>query len=177
MVAISANRQKKIDKVDELHQYYASSSGYIFLINYTGLTSDVVFAIRSDLNKVNSRMIVVKNTINKIALERSGFNLLIDYLSGQMAAICTQDPIAVAKILKKYHDEGNIKVIAYCDTKAVYGAESLSDLADLSSVDSLRMQLLGVLLSVPSKCVTLLKEPQSLFIRLCTQYTKNKKEN
>ncbi len=67
---ISTNKQRKIDSVDFLKQKLEKAKVF-FLTDYRGLTHQQLEQLRRALKKVEAEYLVAKNTLFKLALEKS----------------------------------------------------------------------------------------------------------
>jgi large subunit ribosomal protein L10 len=168
------NRSDKVAVVSGLKEQYAIEGSWLFLVNYSGLNASDTLDLRVELKRSNAgRMLVVKNRLNKIAISDSNFRLLSDHLTGQLAIVRGEDPVAIAKVLHKYIAAGEkIKVLAYSDGKAVYDKNSLEALAKLPPMSLLRAQLLGALLSPATALVRIMRESQSGLVRVLDAHSK-----
>ena len=76
------------------------------IVSYQGITVENDTALRAELRKAGVEYSVIKNTLTKRACEAVGFDALTGTLEGMTAvATCDSDPVAAAKILKKYADK------------------------------------------------------------------------
>lgn len=163
MQVLSAAKQQKRDLVAKMSKSYGDGSSFVFLFRYDGLKADKTYQLRTELRNVGATMVVLRNTLNARALKDAGFEGLSGLLKGQIAAVFGTDCVGIAKIVSSASDEKSIDFVAYSDGKGVYGVDALSALAKLPSLEVLRAKLLGLLLSVPTKFVSLLLEcPRSL---------------
>lgn len=166
------NKLQKQDLANSFLSKY-NSSDWVFLICYTGLQAGSTLAIRSDLRDSGAKMSVVKNKINRVALKQTKFANIEGLLKNQIAVIYGNDPVSISKVIKKYvTDGGKISVIASSDGKNLYDVAAINKLADLPSVDVLRAQLLGTLLSPASTLARLLKESSASLVRVMNVHSK-----
>ncbi len=109
------------------------------LVEYSGVTVTDDTALRAELRKDNVKYKVVKNSILKRAAEEAGLAGLEAVLSGTTAlALCEEDYVAPARILKKFadsHKDFNIKS-GFMDGEVVDLA-TINSLADLPTKDVL----------------------------------------
>lgn len=119
------------------------------LVDYTGITVEDDTALRKELRAAGVEYKVYKNKLCSRACENVGFGDMVQYLNGMSAiAISTSDPIAPAKIIKKYTDKietFNIKA-GFIDG-AVVDAAAVNELADIPSKEILIGKMLGSLQS------------------------------
>lgn len=96
-----AVKAKKVDAVVE--KFNAATSAIV--VDYRGLTVEQVTDLRKQLRDAGVQMNVIKNKILTRAAEKAGYGDLNDVFAGPTAvAFSNEDPIAPAKILKKFSD-------------------------------------------------------------------------
>lgn len=119
------------------------------IVKYEGITVEDDTALRSELRKAGVEYGVVKNTLTKRACENAGYGELSNILEGMTAvATSAEDPVAAAKILKKYADKVESFEIkaGFVDGK-ILDAAGVNELADLPSKEVLIGKVLGSLQS------------------------------
>ena len=167
------NKIQKKDLANSLYSKY-DSCGWLFVIGYAGLSASSTLSIRSELRSNGAFMSIVKNRINKIALEKTKFSNVSSFLKNQVAVIYGNDPVLISKTIKKYVADGNqISAIISSDGRSLYDVVAINKLADLPSVDVLRAQLLGTLLSPASTLARLLKESSASLVRVIDAHAKH----
>ncbi len=119
------------------------------LVDYKGITVADDTKLRRELREAGVEYAVVKNTLTRRACDQLGFNELDECLNGTTAlAISPTDPIAAAKIIKKYIDDNpnsNYAIKAGCVDGKVINADTVKELADIPSRETLLTQFLFVL--------------------------------
>ena len=76
------------------------------IVKYEGITVEDDTALRAELRKAGVEYSVVKNTLTKRACENTGYGELANVLEGMTAvATSANDPVAAAKITKKFADK------------------------------------------------------------------------
>lgn len=145
----SANvlEQKKKIVADLTERLKNSEAGVI--VGYQGITVEDDTALRAELRKAGVEYSVIKNTLTKKACEDVGYDKLADVLYG-MTAVATSatDPVAAAKIIKKYADKiESFEIRAgFVDKKPIDKA-GVEELAVLPSKEQLVAKMLGSLQS------------------------------
>ncbi len=87
MDKVSVNRQKKIDIVQEISEKIGRAKALVFT-NYQGLTHKQLEELKKALKQANSELIVTKNTLLKLALEKStAFRLQTTVVGGLPARL------------------------------------------------------------------------------------------
>ncbi|MFC1625130.1 50S ribosomal protein L10 [Patescibacteria group bacterium] len=144
-------KQEKTFFVENLSQELKDSTGVV-LVNYSGMDVKSQQKLKKSLKEVGAKMIVVKNTLLKLAGEKAGIDksfLEDDYLQGQNAlVISTKDSIAPISILGKFSKENETPKLRIGIVDGTFQDEaSLKTLSTLPSKDVLLGQVLGSLLS------------------------------
>ena len=117
------------------------------LVNYTGITVGDDTELRKALREAGVDYHVYKNTMTARACEAAGYGDIKPYLNGMNAlAVCENDPVAPAKILKQYADkiETFNLVAGFVDGKVI-DAKMVEELASTPSKEVLLGRLLGSL--------------------------------
>lgn len=136
--------EEKIKQVGELVEE-ASQSGAVVLSDYRGLTVAEMTSLRKKLSEIGADFRVVKNTLLRLALDKSGLSGG-DAYSGPTAALFSRsaDPIESVKVLVTFLKEkakGEIKMGFFERTQMV--ASELLALAALPGKAVLQAQLVS----------------------------------
>ena len=133
----------------------------IVLVEYTGVTMKELDSIRAKVREAGGELHIVKNTLAKLALEKSGFTVPETFVAQSTAiGFAFGDAAAFAKALTesaKGIDE--IKIKGGFMDGAVLDAAQVKAVADLPPLPVVRSMLLGVLQAPASKLVRTLAEP------------------
>lgn len=124
----------------------------LVMVNYTGLNVKAQQELKKRLKEAGGRMVVVKNTLLKRAVESAKIDNKLatdDILSGQTAiVIANDDPIAPVQVLGKFAKEFELpKFKVGVIDSTFYDSESLTKISLLPGRDALLGQLLGTLVS------------------------------
>ena len=136
--------EKKQQVVADLAaQIKESAAGVI--VNYQGITVDTDTAMRKELRTAGVKYVVSKNTLTGRACDEVGYGALKEHLNGMTAiAISKEDPVAAAKILKKYADKvESFNILAGYVDGGVIDANTVNALADIPSKETLIAKFLG----------------------------------
>lgn len=129
------NRNEKSDIVSEVKEMMENSSA-IFLTDYNGVNVEDINDLRNQFRSEGVKYKVYKNTLIKRALEEYGkYEKLADHLVGMTGfAFADDNPVAPAKIIKKYFDKNNKLLLKACYIEnEYYDGSSLDKLASLPS--------------------------------------------
>ncbi|PWH13834.1 MAG: 50S ribosomal protein L10 [Ardenticatenia bacterium] len=124
-----------------------SRSKAIFLTDYRGLTVANIQALRAKLREAQGGYMVVKNTLAQIALEKMGWPVPEELLTGPIAiGFAYGDIAAVAKLLMEYARETKVlQVKGGVVEGRVLDAAQVGAVADLPPREILMAQLLGLI--------------------------------
>ncbi len=151
--AIFFENMKKLEKkafAEKLGGELKSAKSVI-LVNYAGLGVKAQQELKARLLEVGGRMIVVKNTLLKIAGEAAGIDkevLTDSILVGQTAVvIANDDPVAPIQVLGKFAKEFEVPKFKVGVIEGSFQDQaSLTKLSTLPGRDALLGQLLGTLM-------------------------------
>jgi large subunit ribosomal protein L10 len=146
-----STRSERTQSIEVLEKEFKDAKG-IYLTDNNKIDVARISKVRVALRKKGMKYIVVKNTLAKIAAEKSGKKELAPYFKGQIGVVVApQDGMAPAKIIKDFQKEFakdqkellEVKV-AYVDGTTFSGKDT-ARLAEIPPKEVLLSQLLGVL--------------------------------
>ncbi len=148
-----------IDSITEvLNEYNA-----FYITDISDFNSERTTELRSTCFKKDIRLMVVKNTLLRKAMEKSDKNLdeLYDVLKGSSSLMLTPVGNAPAKLIqefrKKYKLDKPIVKGAYVEEAVFTGDSSLETLANIKSKEELIGDIIGLLQSPAKNVVSALK--------------------
>ena len=135
--------QKQQIVADLAEQIKNSAAGVV--VNYQGITVENDTAMRKALREAGVKYVVMKNTLTGRACDMVGYGEMKQYLTGMTAiAISENDPVAAAKVLKKYADKvESFNILAGYVDGAVIDANTVNALAEIPNKETLIAKLLG----------------------------------
>jgi large subunit ribosomal protein L10 len=141
----------------------------IVLVNYTGLNVKAQQELKTRLNAVGGRMVVVKNTLLKRAIESAKLDAKAttsEILSGQTAiVIADADPVAPIQVIGKFAKEFELPKFKVGVVDGSFSdAESLLKISTLPSKDVLLSQVLGALMSSEYGLIGTLNSPMQALV-------------
>ncbi len=173
-----STRNERTDAIATLEKEFAGAMG-IYMTDFTGVNVGKITKFRADIHDAGAKYLVVKNTLACIALERCGFESLIQYVNGPIGVVITKDdaiiPAKVIKEFKKTNKDLMEVKIAYVDG-TIYTAAEAARLADLPGREVLLSQLLSCMGAPMSKFLGSLKGIFTKFVGTL-EAVKNKKES
>jgi large subunit ribosomal protein L10 len=145
---------KKAEKsvfIDNLAEELKDAKSVV-LVNYSGLGVKGQQDLKARLKEVDGRMVVVKNTLLKLAGEKAGVNteaLTDTVLQGQTAlVIADSDPVGPIQVLGKFSKEFELPKFKVGVVEGMFQDDkALTKLSTLPGRDALLAQVLGVLMS------------------------------
>jgi large subunit ribosomal protein L10 len=150
---------KKEDKATVIENIAATLKQYngFYLVETAGLDAEKTSELRRACFDADVKLIVVKNTLLKKALESldGDYSELYPALKGSTSLMCTNVGNAPAKLLKDFVKKGDtlpaLKA-AYVEETVYFGADQLSALASIKSKNELIADVVALLQS-PAKNV------------------------
>ena len=115
----------KIKKVEDISDSLKNAKS-VFMADFTGLSVDEITRLRREFRKANVNFVVVKNTLAKLAAKESGYDQLVQFLTGPTGlALSNDDPIAPGRVIFDFQREKEKPTIK----AAVLGGELLDQKA------------------------------------------------
>ena len=149
---------KKEDKTTIIAKIATTLGEYtnFYLTDIATLNAENTSRLRKECNKEDIKLVVVKNTLFKKALERveGNFSELDSSLKGNTAIMFSNNANAPAKLIKSFSKGTGIPALkaAYVQEGFYIGAENLDALTSIKSKNELIGDVIGLLQS-PAKNV------------------------
>ncbi|AEV94776.1 50S ribosomal protein L10 [Pediococcus claussenii] len=139
---------KKAEIVDGVADQFTNSMAAI-VVDARGLTVAEVTELRKQLREEGVKMQVIKNKILSRAAEKAGFEGMDEVFSGPSAvAFSDEDPVAPAKVLKKFADDNdNLTIKGGIIEGAVADIDKINTFATMPSRDDLLAMLANEFMS------------------------------
>jgi len=153
------DRATKERVVSDLTSKFTESNFFILTHN-NGLSVEEITSLRNQLRDAGSTFKVVKNSLAKIAISDTEIKELSDYFSGPLAIVFSEELTSQPKIISDFtKDNENLSVVGgYMDGKII-DKETISKLASLPSLDTLRAKIIGSLTSSAAKIAGIINKP------------------
>ncbi|MDZ7288821.1 MAG: 50S ribosomal protein L10 [candidate division KSB1 bacterium] len=139
-------RQNKAETVASLSAKFASAKS-IFLTDYSGLTVEAMNNLRRSFRKSNVEYWVGKNTLVRLAAEKTGYKSLVPYLEGPTAlAFAMKEATAPAKVILDFlrnNQKPTIKAIIF--EGQFFEAKQAEAISKLPTREEVLAQLMGTL--------------------------------
>jgi len=150
----------KFDQVADLKARLDKTNA-VYVGEYRGMTVAESTKLRAKVREAGGELKVAKNTLFAIAMKEAGLEPFEDSLTAgpSIYALCYDDPVAVAKVLKEYATDKTQKSFklkgGQLDGKML-DLDQLYALADLPSKDVLRAQVVRTIAAPLSGLVNVL---------------------
>jgi len=149
------NKNEKAELIAEAKELIQNASA-VYLTDYSKINVEDISEIRNQFRKDGVKYRIFKNTLFKRALVESGkFEKLADHLEGMTGfAFASTNPVAPAKIIKKYNDTSQKFPLKACYIETQYfDGSKLKELAELPTKEEVIASILGSLNSPASGIV------------------------
>ena len=140
-MSTKAFKDEKIEKIKEK----VDKAQVAILTNYQGLTVEEITKLRRSIQQGGGDYMVTKNTLTKIAIKDTPYEVLSDSLKGPSAiAFGFEDPVSPAKALSKFiKDAKNGEIVAAVLERKLLTAQEAKALANLPTKEELYAKMLG----------------------------------
>ncbi|HVY13941.1 MAG TPA: 50S ribosomal protein L10 [Rhodopila sp.] len=166
------DRTEKREFVTELNQALVATSMVVVARN-TGLTVAEVTDLRRKMRASGSTYRVAKNRLTNLALEGTPFDGIKPMLKGPIALAWSKDPVAVAKAAVEFAKTNEkFVLVGGALGSQTLNADGLKALSEMPSLETLRAQLLGLIVSPATKVAGVLQAPAGQLARVFGAYAK-----
>ncbi|NOQ26360.1 MAG: 50S ribosomal protein L10 [Bacteroidales bacterium] len=147
--------------VDQLND-----SPHFYLTDSSELNAEATSLLRRRCFESKVKMVVVKNTLLKRALEKTDYKVeeLYDVLKGSTSIMLTETGNSPAKLIKEFRKKFEKPLIkaAYVEECVYIGDDQLENLVNVKSKDELLGDLIGLLQSPMKKVISQLKSGNNI---------------
>jgi large subunit ribosomal protein L10 len=158
---LAISKKRKHELVAQYRELLEQCQG-IVITEYRGMNMNQLTQLRMKLSESDSKYVVTKNTLLKIALEEVGMAAPAELIDGPVAVGFAFSDIAGATktLLDASEDDAlAIKVKGGIMGESVFSESQLEQLTKLPSLEQIRAQLVGMLTSPMTQIVGLLEAP------------------
>ena len=154
-------KEEKSQVIDSLVEQLANSS-HFYLTDVATLSAEKTSALRRMCFNKNIKMLVVKNSLLRLAMERStakDYQPLFSTLKGSTAIMFSEvgsDPAKLIKEFRKKNDKPLLKS-AFVEECAYIGDNQLDALASIKSKNEMIGEVIGLLQSPAKNVISALK--------------------
>lgn len=154
-------KEEKSVIIDALAEQLKQSP-HFYVADTSGLNAEKTTKLRRICFEKKVKMMVVKNTLLRKALEQNNFEGvdLVNTLEGPTAIMFTEVGNAPAKLIKEFGDKYGKPVLkgAYVQECLYVGAETLTELVNIKSREELIGDIVSMLLSPARNVISGLQE-------------------
>ncbi|MBQ7577961.1 MAG: 50S ribosomal protein L10 [Synergistaceae bacterium] len=153
----------------------------VFVAEYRGMTVAQSTMLRAKVREAGGELKVAKNTLFAIAMKEAGLDALPESMmkGPNIFALCYDDPVSVAKVLKEYFNDKTQKAFilkgGLLETQQL-DLNQLLALADLPSKEALRGQVVRTIAAPLSGLVNVLSGTIRNFVTCLAQIRDKKQE-
>ncbi len=152
-------RPEKEKLVEELSAKL-SGSQITILTDYTGLNVQAMTTLREQFRKTASEYHVYKNTLARIAAQKSGLEGVLKFMEGPTGYVFSSDPVTPSKILTDFvKTNPNLKVKCAVLSGGVVDGSRVREIANLPPREVLLSRLLGQMNAPITGLVNVLSGP------------------
>ncbi|HZD09706.1 MAG TPA: 50S ribosomal protein L10 [Candidatus Binatia bacterium] len=147
--------RKRKEELVEQYVELLNQSRAIFLAEYAGVSVAQLEELRAEVRNVDGAFHITKNSLLRLALERTGRPIPEELFLGQTAAgFALGELPAMAKALVEFSEDVEpFSLKGGLMNGTLLSAEAIESLAKLPSLDELRAQIIG-LVNAPAQNVT-----------------------
>lgn len=171
-------RSVKQNFVENLEGLYRKSDA-IIVTHYRGLSVTQINDLRKVLRPHSVGFCIVKNTLARIAANNAGIESLADMFNGPIAIGYSNNIVAAAKYIAEFaKTNDNLKILGGIIDGRLFDSQAVQLLATMPSMDNLRSQIIGLLLSQPRGVAGIIQSPMIQLVNVLKAYaTKNNEVN
>ena len=154
---------RKEDKRTIIDQIAAVVKNYnhFYLTETTSLNAEKTSELRKECFKADIKLMVVKNTLLRKALESLGadYSELFSCLKGSTTVMLSNTGNAPAKLIKEFNKKSDLPLLkaAYVEENVYIGADQLDTLVAIKSKNELIAEVIGLLQSPAKNVVSALQ--------------------
>ena len=169
---MAITRERKEELVTLYGDRLRGSDG-ILVAEYSKMTVGMVNELRKRLRDAGGTYAVTKNTLFTIALRENGWPVPDELLLGPVGVIFSSGNLpAVTKIARKYSTDfpDNLALKGGVITGSVFGAKEVEAVANLPTMDEIRAQLAGLIVTPAAQLAGLLQSATGQVVNVIQAY-------
>ena len=168
------NKEQKSIKLEK-YEKTISGSGFQIITEFNKIPVVKMELFRKEIADLGGKVIVLKNTLAKIAFERNGIEEVAEFLAGTSLLFAGEEEIApLAKAIQSKAKEFRfLKVKAIVFDGKVYGADDFSTFTSMPTKSEIRAKLLGVMKAPASNFVRIIS-PAGRLVTVLNQYAEKR---
>ena len=140
---------------------------FMLVADYKGLNVSQISSLRDQISSANSNFRVAKNTLARMAIKNTNFEMLDKLFVGPTSIAYSDDPVSTSKVLVDFaKDNENLKILGGAMGEKELTVDEIKTLASLPSLEVIRSKLLSLLISTQTNIACTLSATQSGLARL-----------
>ncbi len=148
----------------------------VIISDYQGIPNDQLQSLRDKLKEIDAQLIVVKNSLFRIALKKAELEIDEEILNRPLMLAVSKD-VAPAKTLDQETEEmENLEILGGIYEKEYRDKEYIQKLAQIPSREELLVKLVGQLKAPQAGLVYALKGNLSKLLMILDQLSKREEE-
>ncbi len=164
------DKTQKKQVVDSINAGVAEAASLV-VVHYKGLTVEEITNLRRNIGKLGGEFRVAKNSLTKLALKGTKYEIVQELLAGPVAIAYSKDPVSAAKgIVEFANDNEKLVILGGAIGEEPIDVDGIKKLAKLPSIDQLRARIIGMINTPATRIARLLKEPGSQIARVVSAH-------
>ena len=165
------DRSQKADAVAQLNAVF-NEVGVVVVTRNLGLTVAQSTDLRSKMRDAGATYKVAKNRLATLALKKTSYEGLEEYLSGPTALAWSTDPVAAAKAAVEFAKTNDkLEIVGGSMGGQMLDEAGVRALASLPSLDELRSKLVGLVNAPATKIAQVVNAPAAKLARVFGAYS------
>ncbi|OWZ24943.1 50S ribosomal protein L10 [Wolbachia endosymbiont of Wuchereria bancrofti] len=170
-------RENKDEFIQNIINVFVNND-FLILVNFKSINASDSLILRDSLKSAASGMLVVKNTLARLALGRAGrFSYLLDRFSGPVAVIYSSGIVEAAKLIVDFTNANKEKMSVICAAhlNQLLTMEDVNKLAKLPSLDELRIKIMRLIFyNIPARLALSINSPSIRLMGVLGYYSSKK---
>jgi len=165
------NKKKIIECYRKLFQKYEA----MLLLSNNGLIASDFNKIRIETKRscVNNKLLVIKNSLAKIAIQDTKFSKLASLFKGPSFIVYTNDLVSSIKMLVGLSDQTGFSITAaHWHEDRVLKNDDIIALSKLPSKEEINVRIIRLLQSIPRKLATLMNRPGTNIVQCIGMFSR-----
>ncbi|MDM8335672.1 50S ribosomal protein L10 [Wolbachia pipientis] len=170
-------RESKDEFIQNIMNVFVNND-FLILVNFKSINANDSLILRNGLKSIAGGILVVKNTLARLALERADrFSYLSDKFSGPVAIIYSSSVVEAAKLIVDFTDANKEKMSVICAAhlNQLLTVEDVNKLAKLPSLDELLIKIMRLIsYNIPARLASSVNSSSMRLIRVLDYYSSKK---
>ncbi|WP_395463313.1 50S ribosomal protein L10 [Wolbachia endosymbiont of Cantharis cryptica] len=170
-------RESKDEFIQNIINVFVNND-FLILVNFKSINANDSLILRNSLKSVTGGILVVKNTLARLALEKTGrFSYLSGKFSGPVAIIYSSGIVEAAKLIVDFINANKEKMSVICAAhlNQVLTVEDVNKLAKLPSLDELRIKIMRLIsYNIPARLALSINSLSMRLMRVLDHYSSEK---